>query len=178
MAPMIMDDVECLIQAFSAGGAMNSLAAKLDILLDLEPLRDGRVVSFLLQVLGDPSEPAEVRVHVLKRLRNGPLTADERSSVADALGELMLHGTSVDLRLQAALALGEFTDNSGVLSALGSLILEPQELLDLRYSAFTSLERAGPTPECINLLRQLSNDEMLGRSAQSALARWHLDHRH
>src|SRR5229473_2157715 len=89
----------------------------------------------------------------------------------------MLHSSSVDLRLQAALALGEFTDISGVLSALASLALEPEELLDLRYSAFTSLERAGPTPECLNVLRQLSNDEMLGSSAQSALARWHFDHR-
>ena len=89
----------------------------------------------------------------------------------------MLHASSIDLRLQAALALGEFTDTPGVPTALGSLAMQPQELLDLRYSAFTSLERAGPTSECVNLLRQLSNDEMLGRSAQSALARWHLDHR-
>jgi hypothetical protein len=116
-------------------------------------------------------------MHALKRLRNGPLTADERSTVARALAELMLHGSSVDLRLQAALALGEFTDIQGVLSALGSLAMEPHELLDLRYSAFTSLERAGSTPECVNQLRRLSNDEMLGRSAQSALARWHFDHR-
>jgi hypothetical protein len=116
-------------------------------------------------------------MHVLKRLRNGPLTVDERSTVAGVLCELMLRGSSVELRLQAALALGEFTDIRGVLSALGSVALESQELLDLRYSAFTSLERAGSTPECVNLLRQLSNDEMLGRSAQSALARWHFDGR-
>jgi hypothetical protein len=83
----------------------------------------------------------------------------------------------VDLRLLATIALGEFTDIGGVLSALGSLALESEELIDLRYSAFTSLERAGPTPECVNLLRQLSNDEVLGRSAHSALARWHLDPR-
>jgi hypothetical protein len=171
------DDVERLIQTFSARGVRSSPAVKLNVLMDLERLPDERVVSFLLQVLGDLGEPSEVRMHALKRLRDGPLTADERSSVAEALGELMVHGSSVDLRLQAALALGEFTDIGGVLSALGSLALEPEELLDLRYSAFTSLERAGPTPECINLLRQLSNDEMLGRSAHSALGRWHLDRR-
>jgi hypothetical protein len=168
------DDVERLMQAFSARGARSSPAVKLNVLMDLERLPDGRVVSFLQHVLGDPGEPAEVRMHVLKRLRNGPLTAAERASAAGALSELMLHGSSVDLQLQAALALGEFTDVDGVLSALGSLALETHKLIDLRYSAFTSLERAGPTPECVNLLRQLSNDEILGRSAQSALARWHL----
>jgi HEAT repeat protein len=170
-----MDEVERLIEAFSARGAVSSPAVKLDVLMDLERLRDGRVVAFLLQVLKDPDEPVEVRMYVLKRLRNGPLSVDERSSVAGALGELLSRGSSVELRLQAALALGEFTDSSVVLSALGSLALEPQELLDLRYSAFTSLERAGPTPECVNLLRRLSNDEILGRSARSALARWRVD---
>jgi hypothetical protein len=172
---MIMDDTERLIQAFNARRATSSTASKLDVLMDLERLCTGRVVSFLVQVLADPGEPTEVRMHVLKRLRNGPVAADERSSVADALGELMLHGSSIDLRLQAALALGEFTEIPGVPSALGSLALAPQEILDLRYSAFTSLERVGPTPECIHLLHQLSDDELLGRSAQSALARWHLD---
>ena len=103
---MIMDDVERLIQAFSARVSTSSTASNLDVSMDLERLCDGRVVSFLLQVLGDTGEPSEVRMHVLKRLRNGPLTANERSSVAGALGELMLDGCSIDLRMQAALALG------------------------------------------------------------------------
>jgi hypothetical protein len=170
-----MSDVERLIQAFSARGAMNSPVAKLDVLMDLERLRDKRVVPFLLEVLRNPDEAVEVRMHVLKRLRNGPPAADGRSIVAEALGELMSNGVSVDLRLEAALALGEFADIPGVPTALGHLALEPQELLDLRYSAFTSLERAGPTLESVNLLRELSNDEILGRSARSALARWRLD---
>jgi hypothetical protein len=172
---MIMDDLERLIEAFSARGATSSTASKLDVLMDLERLRDGRVVPFLLAVLGDPGEASEVRMRVLKRLRQGPLIANERCTVARALSELMLHGFSVDLRLEAAFALGEFTDISGVPTALGSVALESQELLDLRYSAFTSLQRAGPTPECVDLLHQLSDDDMLGRSAQSALTRWHLD---
>jgi hypothetical protein len=154
---------------------MTSPAAKLDILMDLERVRDERVVSFLLKVLEDAREPLEVRIHVLKRLRNGPLTPSERSTVAAVLSDLMLQGSSIDLRLQATLALGEFTDICGVLSALGFLAVQPVELIDLRYSAFTSLERAGPTPECVTLLRLLSNDEILGRSARSALGRWRLD---
>jgi hypothetical protein len=143
--------------------------------MDLERLRDERVVSFLLRVMADPGESSEIRIHVLKRLRSGRLTADERPAVAGALGELMLPDGSIDLQLKAALALGEFTDVTGVVTALGFLALEAEELLDLRYSAFTSLERAGPTPECVNLLRQLSNDEILGCSARSALARRRLE---
>jgi hypothetical protein len=169
-----MDEVERLIQVFSARGAMASAAAKLDVLLDLE-LRDRRVVFFLLQLLGDPSQPAEVRVHVLKRLRNGPLTADDRVKVAGVLCQLVSSGSSLDLRLQAALALGEFTEIAGVLTALGALALEYHESIDLRYAAFTSLERAGPTTECINLLLQLSSDDMLGCAVRSVLVRWRLE---
>ena len=170
-----MDEVERLILVFSARGAMASAAAKLDVLLDLERLRDPRVVFFLLQLLGDPSQPAEVRVHVLKRLRNGPLTADDRVKFASALRQLLASGSSLDLRLQAALALGELTEIAGVLPALGTLALEPHESIDLRYAAFTSLERAGPTTECVNLLRQLSNDDTLGCAARSVLVCWRLE---
>jgi hypothetical protein len=170
-----MDEVERLIQVFSARGVMASAAAKLDILLDLERLRDRRVVFFLLQLLGDPSQPAEVRIHVLKRLRNGPLTAADRVTVAGALRQLLSIGSSLDLRLQAALALGEFTEITGVLPALAALALEPRESIDLRYAAFTSLERAGPTTECVNLMRQLSNDDLLGCAVRSVLVRWRLE---
>jgi hypothetical protein len=50
--------------------------------------------------------------------------------------------------------------------------MEPAEPSDVRYAAFISLERAGPTPEAIALVRQLSDDEMLGLSAESILLRW------
>jgi hypothetical protein len=172
-----MDAMERLIRTISAGATKCSTVSKLNVLMDLERLRDPRVVRLLVQVMGDADEPAEVRTHVLRRLRNGPLLAEERSRVAAAMGELMLHGSSIELRLQATLALGEFTDISGVVAALGSQALNTQDVLDLRYSAFTSLERAGPTPECVDLLRRLSKDELLGRSAESALVRWHVDPR-
>jgi hypothetical protein len=139
--------------------------------MDFERLRD---IPYLLQVLADSGQPMEVRVHVLRRLRSRPATAGDRSTVAGALRHLLSTDANSDLRLQIVLALGAFTDITGVLSALGSLAMEPEESIDLRYSAFTSLERAGPTSECINLMRQLSNDEILGCTARAALMRWRL----
>jgi hypothetical protein len=46
--------------------------------------------------------------------------------------------------------------------------------LDLRYCAFTSLERAGETPQVANLLRRIALDDALGPSARNLLARRHL----
>jgi HEAT repeat protein len=95
--------------------------------------------------------------------------------VARAIIQILEDGSNPDLRLHAALALAEFTDVEAVAHVLGSLALEVTEPLDLRYSAFTSLERAGPTPECVALLRQLVADETLGRSARSLLSMWQLE---
>ena len=169
-----MDDVERLIEAFRARST-RSVLSKLDALLDLEQLDDPRIVPFLLHVLAGQREPTEVRIHVLKRLRNGRLQPEERQSVAEAVLRVLSDRSSPDLRLQAVLALAEFTTIDGVLVTLGSLAVDPGETIDVRYSAFTSLQRAGPTPECVTLLRQLTTDAMLGRSARTLLSLWHLE---
>jgi hypothetical protein len=169
-----MDEVQWLIEAFE-GRATSSALFKLDVLMDLERLRDARIVPFLLHVLEDHGEPKEVRVHLLKRLRNGHLTSDNRRPVACAMIRVLSDHSSADLRLQAALALAEFTEVDGVADSLGHLALDANEPIDLRYSAFTSLERAGPTDLCADLFRQLAADDTLGRSARSVLSAWHLD---
>jgi hypothetical protein len=167
-----MDEVTRLIEAFGSLGSQSSVALKLDILMDLEQIRDPRVIAFMLDTLADASEPKDVRVHVLRRVRNGMLTPDLRPRVAAALVALVEHDASVELRLQAALALGEFTAVAGVVAVLGAVASAPDEVLEIRYAAFTSLDRAGPTPEYLALLRALSGDEMLGSSAHSALQAW------
>src|ERR1700680_3639550 len=169
-----MDDVERLIEAFRARST-RSVLSKLDALLDLEQLDDRRIVPFLLRVLADQREPTEVRIHVLKRLRNGRLSPENRSLVAAAILQVISDRSNPDLRLQASLALGEFTDIEGVPTRLGRLALDSKEPIDLRYSAFTSLQRAGSTPECVALVRELATDEMLGRSARSLLSLWRLE---
>jgi HEAT repeat protein len=170
---MTTDEADRLMQAFSTR-ATSSTAAKLDILLDLERLADPRVVPFLVEVLGDRREAREVRSHVLKRLRSGHPSAPTRLLVSEAILQVLSDDSSPELRLQAALALGEFADLAGVPAALGGLALDVALPLDLRYSAFTSLERAGPTAESVALLRQLEADEMLGRSAHNVLSAWQL----
>ena len=169
-----MHDVEQLMRAYRSR-ATASVSSKLDVLMDVERLRDPRIVPFLLRVLRDQDEPMEVRIHVLKRLRSGRLASDERRCVARAMKQVLSDHSSPGLQLQAALALGGFVDVAGVTTALGRLALDADESLDLRYSAFTALERAGPTSECVALMRQLATDEALGRSARSVISAWHRD---
>src|ERR1700680_1560793 len=161
-----MDDVERVIEAFETRPTW-SVMSKLDALMDLEQIDDPRIVPFLVQVLVDQREPTEVRINVLKQLRNGPLQPLQRQPVAKAVLQVVSDRSSPDLRLQAVLALAEFTEVDGVPATLGGLTLDPGETINVRYSAFTSLQRAGATTECVATLRQLSADELLGRSARS-----------
>jgi hypothetical protein len=95
--------------------------------------------------------------------------------VADVILDVVSDRSIPDLRRQASLATAEFTDIAGVPTRLGRLALNSDEPIDLRYSALTSLQRAGFTPECVAPLRQLSQDATLGRSARSLLSLWRLE---
>jgi hypothetical protein len=157
-----------------------SIAAKLDALIDNERLSDPRVVPFLLDVLTETREPAEVRLHALKRVRDGSLInlIGFREPVARAMLRVLQDQRYPQLRLHAALALAEFTEVDGVPTALGAPALDPDVPLDLRYSAFTSLDRASPAPECVALIRQLLSDDALGVSARSLLSLWRVENSH
>jgi hypothetical protein len=132
------------------------------------------IVPFLLAVVADRSEPDEVRSDALKWLSDGPRLIPYRRPVAEAILQVLREGASLELRLQATLALAELTGVTGVLTTLGDLALDSAETIDVRYAAFTSIEHGGPTPEGIALLRQMTADETFGHSARSLLARWHL----
>jgi hypothetical protein len=53
-----------------------------------------------------------------------------------------------------------FTDVPGVPGVLASIALDVTIPTDLRYSAFTSLERSGPTWESVHIMTQLFTDEI------------------
>jgi hypothetical protein len=168
------DAIGRLISAFRVQAGFASVARKLDVLIVLESSHDERILPFLLEVLADDRQPTSVRIHVLRRVRNGGLTPANRFLIAEVMRQLVVDGSSPELRLRATIALGEFADAPGVIPALGQMALNEAAPIDLRYGAFTSLERAGPLPACIDVLRQLESDESLGPAARSALHVWHV----
>jgi hypothetical protein len=170
-----MDDLDELLQAFEARQLES--AWKLDLLLDLEPLRDSRLVPFFARVLADTTQPTAVRMAVLRAVRNRALTSEERRLLAGVMRELATRRPPdhLELREHSAQALGDFTDLEHVLATLDALASDPAEAFDVRYAAFNSLERAGPVPECVEALRRLTTDDTLGRSAHSLLVDWRVD---
>jgi hypothetical protein len=167
-----MDEIDQLIEAFSSRGTSGHAAWKLDLLMDIGRFRGARVVTFFAAVVADPGEPSDVRAEALRRLRESPLTPAERTMAADAGLKALACRSTLDLRLHAALALGDFVDLPSTLHALGALASDPDEPLELRYNAFTSLQRVGPTPACLAILRELVSDETLGQSALALLTSW------
>jgi hypothetical protein len=172
-----MDQVQQFIAEFRTRARFSG-ASKLDVLMDVERLSDPRVLPFLLDVLSDAQELPEVRTHLIRHLRSRELTTQDQASVAQVLTQILSHSRSIDLRLQSAVALGDFTDVDGVPLILGAIALDRAEPLDLRYSAFTSLERCGPTIEASDILRQLASDETLGGSARRLLSIWNPQSHH
>ena len=167
-----MDDVDRLIGAFGSRGRRDHALWKLDVLLDLGRLDDPRIGRFLIGVVMQADEPTDVRADALTRLRESSLQSDDRALAAAAGVFALAPGTDAQLRLHAAIVLGEFLDVEGVLGALGTLAVDSCEPIELRYNAFTSLQRAGPSTACVELLRSLCADELLGPSARALLASW------
>jgi len=166
------DDIDQLITEFRQRGSAASLTWKLGIVMDLERVPDDRIVPFLVEVLVDHRQPTQLRTHLLKRIRNGGIRPEENGRVAAALVSLLGETSNANLRTHALLALGALTDVDGVLPVLGSIALDKSAPLDLRYTAFTSLEGAEPTEHSIAILRTLAHDETLGRTARSTLLAW------
>jgi hypothetical protein len=167
-----MDEVARLIEEFGSRGKRNHSIWKLDVLMDLGDINDPAVVQFLVTVVMDPQEPSDVRTDALRRLRERSLGPNDRALVAGAGLHAITSASESQLRLHAALILGDFADVEGVLGMLGSLAMDPREPIELRYNAFTSLQRAGPTTACLDILRSLSADELLGQSARALLCTW------
>jgi hypothetical protein len=170
-----MDELQRLINLYGTRAA-SSAKSKLDVLIDLERIRDPRIVPFLLQILTDPCESEEVRIHVVGQLRGGSgvLVPADRPVVAKAIGGVLADPSPANLRLQAALALGDFIQIDNVLRSLSAVSLARDESIDLRYAALDSIERAGPTPESVGVLHQIAQDETLGGAARSVLSAWHV----
>src|SRR5262249_9836302 len=148
------DDLERSIRLLSDPSV--ETAWRLDALLDLERTDDPRITPVLLAIVANPIEPRSLRLAVLRHLRDTSSGAD----VANALRRLLRDhaATELDIRIQAALALGDCTSTDDVIADLGAISADQSEPFDLRYAAFTSLQRAGPTPASVAALRQLAED--------------------
>jgi hypothetical protein len=134
------DDFEQLTGRFKARAAWPP-ASRIDVLLDLERLCDLRKIGFLLQVLADPAENDAVRIHALRWFRCGNCAPSERRRVAEAIRWIAANRVNPGVRVNAVLALAEFADLEDVQAALGSVVLDGDEPLDLRYCALRPWRR-------------------------------------
>jgi len=136
----------------------------------LATLRD-ELENWLL-ILADAEQPDEVRLQAVRGLRNKSWPEVDRARVAAALQRVLAELAADAPRVGAAVALRAFVDVSGVIATLRDVARDGNEPIELRYSAFTSIESAGPTSESIAAARALVEDETLGPSARSLLVLW------
>jgi hypothetical protein len=78
------------------------------------------------------------------RRGSGLLVPADQPAVAKALVEVLNNTSIEELRVQAALALSDFTEIDGVLSTLGAVALAPDKSIDLRYATCSVERRRAP----------------------------------
>jgi hypothetical protein len=167
-----MREIDERIAAFRARARRHHVTWKLAALTDLGQFDDPRVAQFFITVVIDTEEASEVRTDALRRLREAPLRPSDRGPAASAGLQALARGTDRQLRLHAAIILGDFVDIERVFDGLSGVAADPDEPVELRYNAFTSLQRAGPTPSCLTILRALAADDTFGASARALLDSW------
>jgi hypothetical protein len=162
-----------LVVAFDALVPQAALVQKLELLLMLDRTADTEGLGvFWRRVLQDGRQPTRLRAEVLKRLRARGDTLVDQVAARRAIVSAALDDSDPGLRLQAAAALADFADHADVLAALGTIVADVDQPLELRYFALTSLGRGGPRPASVATLQAVVADEVLGRTAARLLSRW------
>jgi hypothetical protein len=158
------------------GAAEDDEATRLDALAVLEELSDPRILPFFLKVLADPHALDLARIEICEILqgREGN-TAIERREIARALTAVMLDDDQDDVRSYAAGALSSYLAERVAREAISQVVLDTAERRNVRHNALFAIERAGPSPESLKILRQLELDPELARAARRILGEWEPD---
>jgi len=176
-----MDHVAKLIDAFSHPSAADRQwptydgqnAFKCEIVRQLEDYTDDpRVLTFFLAVLADHNEFDLARIDMLEMLEWKPWTEDERAAIWPIVLQSVLHDPDEVVRSYAAMALNTYQNVPQVVAAAESVVRNRTEERNVRSSAFSILERLGPTDRVVTLLRDLCSDEEFAPTALRLLREW------
>ena len=166
------DRIDQLISAFRREPRDTESSEKLEILSELEASNEGRVTAFLLALAADEAQYDLVRIEALKILQLRDIPDPGRRAAADAIADLLRESEDPGVRNYAAMALSNFLDFEGPLSAIAGSILDPSEDPDVRHNAFFAIERFGPTRRSLDLLKKIVDDSELGAGATRVLKKW------
>lgn len=170
---MTAERIEDLVLEYQGASAPGRESArKIELLAQLARSLDARVFAFLVEVAAaDDYDLA--RIEALRSLEFWATSDPQQGRlVVDMLECVLRNGEDNLVRAYAVLALSGHMKVPGAVQIAGRHALDPEEDQDVRHNAFFALERGGPSPESIELLRRGVTDPALGAGCFRVLAAW------
>ncbi|HEV2765512.1 MAG TPA: hypothetical protein VGV38_21190 [Pyrinomonadaceae bacterium] len=165
-----MDEVGSLIERFEAETA----SRKVSVLRELEERAgDERVWPFLMKVAADEAEYDLARIEALKimGLKEGEDEEVDRQ-IGQVIQRILAADPDDDVRNYAATAASRYVEVGGVLEELEKIVLDPDEDVDIRWSAFASVEEMGPTNQSKKIMNKALRDEVFKDYTERVLKTW------
>ncbi|MET9656430.1 hypothetical protein [Streptomyces sp. NPDC006510] len=133
---------------------------------------DSAALPFLIAVVADPQEYDLARIEAATLLRLWPPhDPAARRTAGRALLDALDDPEEDLVRQYAALTLGPYADDPAVHEALAATVHADDDPL-VRDSALGAIKDAGPSDTRTDVLRKLTQDAGLGRTAARILAEW------
>lgn len=172
-----MDEVGVLIGRFEDEDTDSlpeiDTSKKVDIVRRLENLTDERVLPFFMRVLASQQEYDLARIEILRILEvRRARDAHEGELIGKLIQRMLSSDPDDDVRNYAAMAISSYMDVKGSLEVVEGIIFNVEEEINLRWNAFTAVERMGPTREGELMLHRLLKDDQFKGSAQRVLSQW------
>ena len=170
-----MDEVAQNIDSFEQAPPRDMLAhgqQKVEILHILEDSGDPRIPAFLLRVVSDMEQYDMARISALEILRFNTYDEPYYDQIGLRLCFLAQNDKDPDVRIHAALALGNYIKAPGVVEAVLKIGSDSREDTIVRDNAIAALEKIAPDPALIAAVVALTADPIMGSAAQWVLDTW------
>lgn len=171
-----MEQVQQLIAAFhnQQQNKKNEYPGKMTIIRSLEERDTPEVLTFFLQTVANPQEYDLARMEILKILRLYKSDEQQRQNIAQVLVTIVKEDQDDLVRSYAIMALRNYTGIEQVDDVVERVVTDEDEDEDLRFNAFSVLERIGPNERTRRLLQDLAEDEVLGSAVKRVRKTWNV----
>ena len=172
-----MDEVGHLIAQFRAEDItqVRDSSNKIALLRQLEQHYgdDQRVLPFLLEVLSDTQEYDLARIEALKFFElKEEEDEDIGRQVGQAIKHILAHDPDDEVRNYAAMAASSYVGVNGIVGELEKVIFNPEEDVNIRWSAFAAIEEMGPTNQSKRIMVKALQDEEFKEYTARVLDIW------
>lgn len=144
-------------------------AEKIDFLKEIEFGADETKWELFEQIISDENDFDLARIEVFRILEVSEIPVLVKDKMAFVLLTVIKKTEDYDVRNYASVAMANFIEFPEVKSLAISMVLNQEEDIDLRYSAFAAVKKISDVTERNSVLQQLLQDKDLQRSAQRVL---------